>query len=105
MAKAKNVGNTDPDAVVKKVLNENPTTKAKMSVKPHPDANRYEVQSQGYKESFSDKEAAMKQAEFLKKRAVKNQEPVKIAVKAFDQKTPKGALVHNVQIDDEFYNQ
>jgi len=104
MAKTKKGGNTDPDEVVKKITAANPESTKKMSVKPHPESNRYEVQSQGYKESFGDKDAAMKQAEFLKKRAVKNQEPVKIAVKGFDQKNPKGALVHNVQIDEEFYN-
>jgi hypothetical protein len=63
----------------------------------------YLVKTKGYKETFPTIERARNQYEILKKRAIKNQEKVKIEL--FEQK--KGSnpeLVDIVNIDESFYN-
>lgn len=94
MAKAKKIGDLDPDAVIKKVVKPTPTVGGI--------AEAYQVESEGYSETFTTREAAIKQAEILKKRAIKNQEPVKISVKEIET-GGKGKQVHQIKIGEEFY--
>lgn len=62
----------------------------------------YQVDAPGYSETFATKEAAVKQAEILKKRAIKNQEPIKISVKEVET-GGKGKEVHRIHIGEDFF--
>jgi hypothetical protein len=64
--------------------------------------NSYIVKSKGYRESFSSLENARKQLEILKKRAIKNQEKVKIEI--FSKANGIETLVDEVKIDEGFYS-
>ena len=62
----------------------------------------YQVNARGYSETFETKAAALKQAEILKKRAIKSTEPINVSVKEMEV-GGKGKEVHRIKIGDEFY--
>jgi hypothetical protein len=64
----------------------------------------FEVKSKGYQETFGTKEDALKQAEVLKKRAIKNQESVNIKVFATKQDDEKEYVISSIKIDEGFFN-
>ncbi len=64
----------------------------------------FEVKSKGYQETFETMEAANKQADILKKRAIKNQESVNIKIIANKQDDEKPHVVRNIKIDESFFN-
>lgn len=64
----------------------------------------FEVKSKGYQETFSTMEAAKKQADILKKRAIKNQDSVNIKIVANKQDDEKAHILTTIKIDESFYN-
>lgn len=62
----------------------------------------YQVNAPGYSETFETKAAALKQAEILKKRAIKSTEPINVSVKEMEV-GGKGREVHKIKIGEEFY--
>ena len=63
----------------------------------------YEVKSKGYQETFVSMDDANKQADILRKRAVKNGEAVNIKVLATKQDDDKQHVVRNIKIDKSFF--
>ena len=82
-----------------------PTTEApqKRSKQPKQQVDPlYRVDSKDYSETFDTKGSAIKQADYLKKRAVKEQTAVKITVtEILDGKD--GKVVHSVKIGESFF--
>ena len=64
----------------------------------------YEVKSKGYQETFSNLDEANRQADVLKKRAIKNGDSVNIKVCANKQDDDKQHIVRAIKIDEGFYN-
>ena len=63
----------------------------------------FQVQTRGYSETFSNLDLAKKQFEILKKRAIKNQEKVKIQI--FENKSGQKKEVDHVVITEQFYQE
>jgi hypothetical protein len=63
----------------------------------------FKVKSAGYEETFSTKQDALTQADFLKKRAVKQSAPVTVKVDEIAEDGTK-KTIHEIKIDDDFYN-
>jgi hypothetical protein len=63
----------------------------------------FRVDAKDYSETFDNQQAAIKQADYLKKRAVKEQAPVKITVTEVIA-GKDGKVVHTVKIGESFYN-
>ncbi len=66
------------------------------------DSKLFRVVAKGYDETFETKEEAVKQANYLKKRAVKGSESVKIKVTEEDS-SGNVKVIHEVNIKGEFY--
>ncbi len=86
-----------------------PKSKAKKTVKATAPAvgsvyTSYEVKSKGYQETFSNLDEANRQADILKKRAIKNGDSVNIKVCANKQDDEKQHIIRGIKIDEGFYN-
>ena len=63
----------------------------------------FEVKSKGYQETFTSMDDANKQADILRKRAVKNGDAVNIKILATKQDDEKLHVVRNIKIDKSFF--
>lgn len=64
--------------------------------------NLFRVSAKGFEETYETKQDALKQANYLKKRAVKAGEAVKIKVTEEDD-AGKSKVIHEVNIKSDFY--
>jgi len=63
----------------------------------------YLVKTKGYKETFTSLDQARNQLEILKKRAVKNQNSIKIQI--FERTKGNLELIDEVQISEDFFDE
>ena len=85
-------------------MEDSKTTKKKPALKKADERVSFLVKTKGYKETFNTLEKAQNQFDILRKRAVKNQTPVKIQIFEIAKgKSPE--LVDEVNISENFYDE
>lgn len=80
---------------------ENEVKKEKKVAKKENKTSSFLVKTKGYRETFGTLDRAKNQFEILKKRAIKNQNKVKIEL--FEKQNKDLILIDEVSISEEFY--
>ncbi len=65
---------------------------------------QFKVVTRGYNETFGSLENAKKQYDFLKKRSVKNHEPIKLELSLIEDNGSK-KILENVNIGEDFFSE